>query len=1358
MPLYLLLARSGSLATHRPNVRRETAPSVCLSPFRRSHPRRALVFSQAERAADLQEEKAKEEALAAERKSKNEEQMAEQQRMIEKEQRKRMKAKRAERRKENAALGIVEPELESDSEDNLDSLSATDEEAPEADAADTEAAARKIQAMQRGKNARSEMRDQQDAATKMQAVQRGRKGRVAAQERKQDSDAATKVQAMQRGRQSRREVEEKRAEADKLRAMEEEEQAAAAAKIQAQHRGKLARKEMEEQQAAATKLQAMQRGKMTRKEQELLAVANAEADAAKEELEAAEAAERAAEEEERAAATKIQAIMRGNATRRELTPEPVAVPVPLPEPEAEPTGELVFNPAEEDQFEEGPEPAFGEISLHERQEALLHVLAAHKDDPGADSETAWSETASQMSTLPAGQRARQFFGSIGEYSVRKTQEHRTKEEATFENLGKVEQMLLGAGRMHEAAQIRTLAHELANSDADTSRHKAAKKEISSDKFLRFLQNQAQSRSEDVLMGKIKDTMYEEDPNNLSRLPPIAQAQGSSPEEIQDGAPAPNVSEYGTRLPAIAQQSPAPDAFGGASPEASGENDAESMLVDAELLKYWESVAGEAPEGVDMPSMFSTGGGSKKAKKTSENTAPTGHDGHQTFDQYKADIKERKTGTGALSRPLHGINSVDKSFYGLIHESDVGGLIREDTRENWSQLTRSLATAGGTNKSAAVVARAVEEVGTQGRDMYAPPKATVKARSRVGHEPSGPGAASMNTTGNASRRPNSRSKRKAAAADGSGERVSPDYFLKQCMAMALKAGVDPDEQQRIVQRFETHNVDIECSDADGNALLLLVAGNKDVDVGLFKLLLQSGSVVHSKNNEADSVLHQAARVGNEPVARVLLGIERSEYGTEKGPGLSKKPMLPVDIENLYDETPLHLAARAGQGDFVQMLLDQGADPDNESGKSQTPLLAGAEAGQEDACARLIKWGAAINFEDNEGACPLHKATRCGSLPIVKMLMEVEADVNAAESDGFTALHWAANQGHIVILNLLCDKGANVNTSDEDGETPLHRAVACGHPEIVAELMKRGARVDMADTVGRTTTHKAANAGDLNVMKLVLSKKAAMVNARDDQGVTALHLACAHGHAAVGAVLLKHGAIVDLEDSSGRTPLHYAANGDFPKMAKLLMQHHAQVNYEDCEGWTPLHWAAKKDSCDLGAVLLEGGADKDWKDLKGMSPMHRAVCNDMVGFAMMLVRSKCDVNARDSRGRTPLNRSVSNRRHECTSVLIEGGADINAKDSWGHTALHRAVAVGDVETAAQLCSIGGEVNSPDVEQRTPLMWAADRLDEEMVRMLLSQGADATLKDCNGQLASGRASDSESVLLLLEEAERHGGGPRM
>jgi hypothetical protein len=142
----------------------------------------------------------------------------------------------------------------------------------------------------------------------------------------------------------------------------------------------------------------------------------------------------------------------------------------------------------------------------------------------------------------------------------------------------------------------------------------------------------------------------------------------------------------TRLPSLGPNASA------VRPEAGGGNDDEddSLLVDAELLKYWEAAAGE--NGVEMPMSMTQ---SKKKKGGQEEASSMMN---MTFDAFKGDMKERKTGTGALSRPLHGINSVDKSFYGLLHTSQVGALISEDTRANWALLTRSLASAGGDSRS------------------------------------------------------------------------------------------------------------------------------------------------------------------------------------------------------------------------------------------------------------------------------------------------------------------------------------------------------------------------------------------------------------------------------------------------------------------------------------------------------------------------------------------------------------------------------------------------------------------------------------------------------------------------------------
>ena len=104
-----------------------------------------------------------------------------------------------------------------------------------------------------------DLKEQAAAALKIQAVHRGKQARKELHEKREMEAAALKIQAMHRGKQTRMELRKER-----------EEQEAAALKIQAMHRGKQTRmelrKEREEQEAAALKIQAMHRGKQTRTE------------------------------------------------------------------------------------------------------------------------------------------------------------------------------------------------------------------------------------------------------------------------------------------------------------------------------------------------------------------------------------------------------------------------------------------------------------------------------------------------------------------------------------------------------------------------------------------------------------------------------------------------------------------------------------------------------------------------------------------------------------------------------------------------------------------------------------------------------------------------------------------------------------------------------------------------------------------------------------------------------------------------------------------------------------------------------------------------------------------------------------
>ena len=136
-----------------------------------------------------------------------------------------------------------------------------------------QAAATKVQAIQRGRVARAKLAAEKAAADAKlaeldAAIAAANVEEVNFEVTEEEQTAATKLQSIQRGRKARAEVDRLRREREAA-AAELAELNAAALKIQAVHRGKMTRMELREkreQEAAALKIQAVHRGKMTRME------------------------------------------------------------------------------------------------------------------------------------------------------------------------------------------------------------------------------------------------------------------------------------------------------------------------------------------------------------------------------------------------------------------------------------------------------------------------------------------------------------------------------------------------------------------------------------------------------------------------------------------------------------------------------------------------------------------------------------------------------------------------------------------------------------------------------------------------------------------------------------------------------------------------------------------------------------------------------------------------------------------------------------------------------------------------------------------------------------------------------------
>jgi ankyrin repeat protein len=123
---------------------------------------------------------------------------------------------------------------------------------------------------------------------------------------------------------------------------------------------------------------------------------------------------------------------------------------------------------------------------------------------------------------------------------------------------------------------------------------------------------------------------------------------------------------------------------------------------------------------------------------------------------------------------------------------------------------------------------------------------------------------------------------------------------------------------------------------------------------------------------------------------------------------------LNVRNRNGETALSLAAYTGKLQYVQRLVEAGAEV-NFYGWS--PLTYAAYNGHTAIVDYLLKRGAEINARTENGSTALFFAARFGHIEVIKLLLKNKADPTLANENGDTAIDWALKSENTDIADLL-----------------------------------------------------------------------------------------------------------------------------------------------------------------------------------------------------------------------------------------------------------------------------------------------------------------------------------------------------
>ena len=264
------------------------------------------------------------------------------------------------------------------------------------------------------------------------------------------------------------------------------------------------------------------------------------------------------------------------------------------------------------------------------------------------------------------------------------------------------------------------------------------------------------------------------------------------------------------------------------------------------------------------------------------------------------------------------------------------------------------------------------------------------------------------------------------------------------------------------------------------------------------------------------------------------------------------------------TPLCLAAQAGDLAWAQQLIDRGADVHHINLDGDNPLTLAAAGGH----LTFIEWldshfWQPVDHENYHGETALTLAARHGHQPVVQWLVSQGASSEHLNDQLKDALAEAVANGHLALAQWLSSQETDLSRVYPDGNNLFLHAVLAGHQSMAQWLEDSGVNGQQINECGDSAVTLAARHGHHQLLARLLAKNAGGVQQVCRNGDSPLLIAARHGHGETVKLLVQHGADTGLVNYAGSNVLTLAAASSEP-LALWLCSIGIDIHHIDFSG--------------------------------------------------------------------------------------------------------------------------------------------------------------------------------------------------